>query len=431
MIGMSVAVMAATQLGLGAPDAELPAIHRPPLRRAYYASTAFYYPAVMATKTAILVLYIRMAAAHRFLRLASIATLVVVALSGVILTFLSVFRCRSIVAFVATGNSTQCIDLVVLYSSSAPVNVLTDLAILLLPLPILTSLRLESRQKGILVATFVVGGFVAVVDIVRIAYLQTAYNIELAVAGLKDGTSSTTAIISHVAPGPDYYYHVSYAIMWSAVEVGVGLMCSCVLVLKPLVMRVLPNFLRSGCSSDRQTLARTDNEQPTQVIPVVESRSMAASPGLDDTPSGQIPTLDECPREEKDDHLGFLDMLDSCPICTSRSPESQDCTCPSRFGQTDTHTHVHIGQQSGSLPNSAGKTLMPSRQGQAPTQRFFDFVNMNESKSLLQLSAKQAWTPILFGGFAMVVTMQSECADFRQSRSCSSFGGSRTVSSAP
>jgi hypothetical protein len=34
---------------------------------------------------------------------------------------------------------------------------------------------------------------------------------------------------------------------------------------------------------------------------------------------------------------------------------------------------------------------------QAPTQTFFDFVNMNGVKPLTELSAKEAWGPILFG----------------------------------
>jgi hypothetical protein len=34
---------------------------------------------------------------------------------------------------------------------------------------------------------------------------------------------------------------------------------------------------------------------------------------------------------------------------------------------------------------------------QAPTQTFFDFVNMNGIKPLTELSAKEAWGPILFG----------------------------------
>jgi hypothetical protein len=60
------------------------------------------------------------------------------------------------------------IDIVTLFISSAPVNVITDIAIVVLPLPMVTAMRLDARQ------TVGQGLFVSAVDVVRIAYLQDA-----------------------------------------------------------------------------------------------------------------------------------------------------------------------------------------------------------------------------------------------------------------
>lgn len=59
----------------------------------------------------------------------------------------------------------QCFDLVTLFLASAPINILSDLAILILPLPIITELRIERRAKVGLVLTFMCGVFVAAVDV--------------------------------------------------------------------------------------------------------------------------------------------------------------------------------------------------------------------------------------------------------------------------
>jgi hypothetical protein len=97
----------------------------------------------MATKTAILILYYRIAAAHLFLRYASLFTMAVIDIAGIVLTFIYIFQCRPVDAAFSMVDGT-CIDIVALYLSAMPINVLTDLAILLLPLPILTSLRKRS-----------------------------------------------------------------------------------------------------------------------------------------------------------------------------------------------------------------------------------------------------------------------------------------------
>lgn len=52
----------------------------------------------------------------------------------------------------------KCIEIYTLTYTSAPINVITDLAILILPMPVLTSLRLPSKQKIILIMVFAGGG---------------------------------------------------------------------------------------------------------------------------------------------------------------------------------------------------------------------------------------------------------------------------------
>ncbi|RSH95805.1 hypothetical protein EHS25_000897 [Saitozyma podzolica] len=311
-----------------------------PLERSIYAFTIFYNPAIMSTKTAILTLYHRMAAAHPFLRYASLFLMAVVNIAGIVLTFLNIFQCHPISAAFNETDGT-CIDIVALYLSSAPINVLTDLAILLLPLPILTSLRIEFRQKVILVATFIVGGFVTIVGVVRIVYLQQALKEERQI----DPSASITA----TTPPANFTYQASFSLMWSAVEVCVGIMCCCVLVLKPLVMRVMPKLLRAhhghhNPSGTPESLLRSD---------IMDLRALAG---------------------------------------------------------------LHFGEVPGS-PLSTSITHQIALPVSSPAGNFSDFINIKSKVPLTQLSANEAWWPIMFvsilfflWGFAhgMIGTLDTE-----------------------
>jgi hypothetical protein len=110
----------------------------------------------MATKTSILMFYLTLSKTEKVFRWLSIGTLAVVNIAGIALTLLNVFQCRpfNAVFLSPAPASAQCFDIIGLYLGSAPVNIITDLAILFLPMPILTGMRLPRKQKTILVFTF-------------------------------------------------------------------------------------------------------------------------------------------------------------------------------------------------------------------------------------------------------------------------------------
>ena len=220
---------------------DIPDSWRQSLHLSEYAFTILYNPALMATKTSILIFYLRMARdTQRLLRIASYITLAIVNIAGIILTFLNAFQCKPVSSAYATDNSGKCMSIVTLYLCSAPVNIITDLAILLLPIPVLTGMRLPQRQKTILVFTFTLGIFVTAVDVVRIYYLQQA-------------SDTQTLTSSRLGAGFDFSYYASPALMWSAVEVNVGIICACIPTLKPLMQQILPSLLtdRTGSPLDK------------------------------------------------------------------------------------------------------------------------------------------------------------------------------------
>lgn len=375
---------------------------KPPLQRCIYAFTVLYSPAIMATKTSILILYYRMGAAHPFLRYASLSTMAVVNIAGVVLTFLCIFQCHPVNAAFSPNVEGTCIDIITLYLSSTPINILTDVAILVLPLPILTSLRMEFRQKVILVLTFIIGGFVTVVGVVRIVYLQDALKEELLVA-----VSASTG----TATPPNFTYYASFSLMWSVVEVSVGIMCCCILVLKPLVMRVMPRLINgprmasvrpalvshSSTSKARWSHSSTPSihmpvgSPAAGVLRLVDSPVSPLSPGC-----FALPAIQEQPDtlEGAGDSMDFFQMLADNP---PTPPPSDSLRSPLQMSSRREPTLRRMTLEGDLRQARTTVHTVHTDLSQGPTQTFFDFVQVKSRTPLTRLTAREAWWPILIG----------------------------------
>src|SRR6266480_3003890 len=311
----------------------------------------------MATKTSILLFYLRLAKIQILFKWMTIATLAVVNLGGIALTFVNAFQCRPIGAAFETPipSSATCEDIVTLYLVSAPLNIITDLAILFLPMPILTAMRLPRKQKAILIVTFGFGFFVAVVDVVRIAYLQEASSSRLAAIQSNGNRTGT-----HLRNTTDVSWYASLSFMWSAVEVNVGIMCACVPGLKPLVSRFVPNILRDT-SDERTTNSNGIDSLDVATAPLEIQRSPPRKP---EAATNSNLTSPQPPSEEPLDMLDFLTTPDMSELPQNRNrPQS---------------TQI--------------QNLQQPRRNSPPT--IFGFVNMDRQKSMVEMTNKESIFPV-------------------------------------
>lgn len=237
----------------------------------------------MATKSSILVFYLRLSKnTQRVLRTVSWFTLIIVNVAGVVLTLVNVFQCRPIAAAWSAsedfGNA-KCIPILTEFICAAPVNIVTDLTILALPIPVLTGMRLPSKQKTILVFTFTLGIFVTVVDVVRIYYLQQAVSAT-PIVGL---SSDRNALFG----GPSQFsWNASLSFMWSAVEVNVGMMCACIPTLKPLILKIVPMLLMDP-NATRTSSVSSDGDFPDS--PIARIRGAVTFAGPLPSQGGRLP----------------------------------------------------------------------------------------------------------------------------------------------
>jgi fucose permease len=326
-------------------------------------------PTLMATKTSILVFYLTLSKTHKVFRWATIVTLVVVNVGGLALTVLNIVQCRPISAAWASPvpASASCTNIVTIYLSSAPLNIITDLAIFFLPMPILTSMRLPKKQKIILVVTFGFGVFVAVVDVIRIAYLQNAQRATLRAAQSDHSESG----IDQRNTG-DFAWYSSLSFMWSAVEINVGIMCGCVPALKPLARRFLPSWIIDHTTMHDASGTHTSDE-PVLHPDILDSRrrSDPLTPPL--SPLSKLPPA----RGSGEEPMGMVDFLTTPDMNENDLPQLR----PSNTAITYATTTRNRGQQI----------------------TFFDFVHTGRTKNITLRSVRESVYPVLMVTFLFFI----------------------------
>lgn len=330
----------------------------------------------MLTKTSIIVFFLSVMSkdVDPVFKWCNWLTLAVVNIIGLALTFFSIFQCSPVAAgyLYPQPKNAHCTDILTLYLSSAPVNIITDIAILFLPIPILTRMRLPRKQKIILVATFSFGAFVAIVDVIRIAYLQQA-----ALNRLK-GVKTSGSDPSRAVQESDFSWYASLSFMWSAVEICIGIICACVPALKPLFARFLPSFIKDASDEETTSGNSMDLGKPPAGVMTAAAHQAAGSeiPAkngnlsmLNNPAAFRKPVVGEYTGDDEGDHMGFLNMLISAPPATSS--DAGESTVLSR-------TATRLSRK------ATSKSAVSD----------FGFVNMSGARNMLTLSNKQSVWPI-------------------------------------
>ncbi|KAH6627111.1 hypothetical protein B0J18DRAFT_160228 [Chaetomium sp. MPI-SDFR-AT-0129] len=390
-----------TREGLGRHDEDIEDERRGVLRMCEYVFSILYNPALMATKTSILIFYLRLSKnTQKVLRLASWAVLGVVNLAGTILTFLNIFQCTPTrAAWDIHTPPIRCIPLLTEFICSAPVNITTDLAILALPIPVLTGMRLPPRQKTILVLTFALGVFVTIVDVVRIYYLQQAID--------HVPTSASADPSAAFGMSVDFSWNASFSLMWSAVEVNVGIICACIPTLKPLIIRILPAMiidpdgtLRSSTGTVDSTTASAKDERGGVAAGGESVGIQVAIPA---------PTLSLTPPAEEEDTaspsllgLGSQSGSEDISIRDFLATTSPNPTHPYHHHHHH-HSHHNHNHRRSILTDTTTMTTTTSATTTTTTHRhswqsrhsrrssrqvYFGFVNMRPPKNLLTTSLR-------------------------------------------
>ncbi|KAK4451859.1 major facilitator superfamily domain-containing protein [Podospora aff. communis PSN243] len=357
---LSLTIDFGTRFGLGRHDRNIEHADKAGLRMCEYVFSILYNPALMATKTSILVFYLRLAKnTQKILRLASWGVLAIVNTAGTILTFMNIFQCHPIsAAWDASIRPERCIPLLTEFICSAPVNVTTDLAIMALPIPVITGMHLPPRQKTILVMTFALGIFVTIVDVVRIYYLQQA----IAYAPITSSADPS----SMFGQSSEFSWNASFSLMWSAVEVNVGITCACIPTLKPLIIRILPSMIVDP-DGTRRSSAQARGTQVISESTTKQTSSENSQPGINDDAILPVPGAARTDIERgSEEELSLREFLARRQILDDRT------------GTSGTRTSSFFEGTKAAPP--------------PPTRSvYFGFVNVSKPKSMVRATASESF----------------------------------------
>ncbi|KAJ5297796.1 hypothetical protein N7508_008045 [Penicillium antarcticum] len=209
-------------------DLDLPTTIVPTLKH-WYAYQLVYPLAIGLVKFSILSQYYRIFPVRRF-RIATATIAGVVFLYTVIVIFVNAFECHTKPwrAWDPTVYPNGCNSLTATYFSMAGTNILTDVIILFMPLPLIAKLNLHRRKKYALIAIFLTGTFASAASIVRLSALYK-YMIT-----------------------KDVSYDAIQILLWSQVEVNIAIISASAPSLRPLFRSVFrgSSYYRTGKHRD-------------------------------------------------------------------------------------------------------------------------------------------------------------------------------------
>ncbi|KAJ5762104.1 uncharacterized protein N7511_005486 [Penicillium nucicola] len=218
-------------------DLDLETIVIPTLKH-WYAYQLVYPLAIGLVKFSILAQYYRIFPVRGF-RIATAAVAGFVFLYTVIVIFVNAFECHTKPwrAWDPATYPRGCNSISATYFSMAGINILTDLSILIMPLPLLTKLNLHRRKKYALVAIFLTGTFASAASIVRLSALYK-YMIT-----------------------KDVSYDAIQILLWTQIEVNIAIISASAPSLRPLF-----NSVFRGSSYDRSGKLRDGEGEGEGVV---------------------------------------------------------------------------------------------------------------------------------------------------------------------
>ncbi|KAI9818943.1 MAG: hypothetical protein M1832_004111 [Thelocarpon impressellum] len=216
----SILIPVQVKAGLGRHAADLTKEEYRDFLRTFWASVLVYTVCLNFTKVSILFQYLRFIVSKP-IRKACWVIMALVMIYGIASAFMTIFLCVPVSHFwnkVLDPNGGRCLNTLGLWFANASFNIVSDLAIFILPMRSLYMIHLPKRQKLGLMVVFAMGFFVCCVSILR---LQSLYAVS------KSNDITTTNVD---------------AATWSTVESQIAIISASLPALRPLVARWFPNL---------------------------------------------------------------------------------------------------------------------------------------------------------------------------------------------
>ncbi|KAI1139407.1 hypothetical protein F5Y05DRAFT_425016 [Hypoxylon sp. FL0543] len=189
----------------------------------FIAISSYVYVLVSATtKLTFLFLYRRVFSPRRTYKYAIYGGIAFITCATIALFFASVFACQPVSRSWDATVDGHCFNPDGIDYLSGVVNAVVDLYILILPMPLLWRLKMDTKRKLKLFVVFSIGLFACVASLLRLGM---------------------TAVLRSSL---DMTWNVSTLSIWATIEVNVGIICSCLVLLPAFMDRYVPESVRSS-----------------------------------------------------------------------------------------------------------------------------------------------------------------------------------------
>ncbi|KAL4901184.1 hypothetical protein BDW74DRAFT_182038 [Aspergillus multicolor] len=194
-------------------------------QKGIFAAGIVYVPSLALAKASLIILYYRIVGQQRLYRYALCAIAAVVIGYSIAITFALIFACRPIAKAWNSALDGTCIDQNGLYAATAVTNTVTDVALILVAIPVVWGLHMPTIQKIGLFFVFVVG--TVITSIIRLVTLFPFLK------------------------STDKTYRVAWTDLWINVEANFIIICACLPFLRHFLRRYAPKLIGEGSSAGR------------------------------------------------------------------------------------------------------------------------------------------------------------------------------------
>jgi len=217
--------------GIGGHDADV-GLHEIEVQiKLLWFSVPFMHASMGCTKSSIILLYLRLFPIRRMrFTCRLILGILIVWYTWAVLS--AIFTCIPVSKFWNPTLAGHCFNFQALWFSNASINIVTDLTLIILPIPVISSLHLPRKQKVGIWLILAIGSSVFIASIIRLKSLLIF-------------SVSQDRSWDSLNPG-----------VWSYVECNLAIFCACLPCLRPLYYYVFP----SPCPQDGLVARRVQSD---------------------------------------------------------------------------------------------------------------------------------------------------------------------------
>ncbi|CAK4034287.1 related to integral membrane [Lecanosticta acicola] len=250
-----------TYYGLGRHQADLTETEQRKSLLSLWISVMVYHVSLWLAKVSIIFQCLEVLGSIRWLRIAAWTLAAIVTCFTIYTVFATIFICKPISLFWNQDQIGSCLSRLPLWYAHFSFGIATDIAVAVLPLPVIRSLRLPKRERNMLIAVLALGGSVCIASIIR-------SNVLYAMTG------------SH-----DESWRNAQVGLYSSIEASWILIAACLPTYNAFVAKFFPQFcVHAGPYTQSLELADVGASEPrkagTVSMKITDDGVEVAHPGL-------------------------------------------------------------------------------------------------------------------------------------------------------